>query len=68
MPDLDLENAEQIDYVFEWEGAITPVVRQETLDANPELAEQMNALSAAIDGLWNRDFFVAQHPSSFHTG
>jgi len=30
--------------------AITPVVRQETLDANPELAEQMNALSAAIDG------------------
>ncbi|EGQ9097730.1 MULTISPECIES: glycine betaine ABC transporter substrate-binding protein [Vibrio] len=30
--------------------AITPVVRQETLDANPDLAEQMNALSAAIDG------------------
>ncbi len=26
VPDLDLENAEQIDYVFEWEGgAITPV-------------------------------------------
>ncbi|EOX4464511.1 multicopper oxidase family protein [Vibrio alginolyticus] len=24
VPDLDLENAEQIDYVFEWEGAITP--------------------------------------------
>ncbi|MCS0341115.1 multicopper oxidase family protein [Vibrio diabolicus] len=25
VPDLDLENAKQIDYVFEWEGAITPV-------------------------------------------
>lgn len=24
VPDLDLENAEQIDYVFEWEGAVTP--------------------------------------------
>ena len=29
--------------------ALTPVVRQDTLDANPELAEQMNALSALLD-------------------
>lgn len=29
--------------------ALTPVVRQETLDANAELAEQMNTLSALLD-------------------
>lgn len=29
--------------------ALTPVVRQETLDANPELADQMSALSALLD-------------------
>ncbi|MBB3142263.1 glycine betaine ABC transporter substrate-binding protein [Halomonas organivorans] len=29
--------------------ALTPVVRQETLEANPDLAEQMNALSALLD-------------------
>ncbi|MBY6209464.1 MULTISPECIES: glycine betaine ABC transporter substrate-binding protein [Halomonas] len=29
--------------------ALTPVVRQQTLDANPELADQMNALSALLD-------------------
>ncbi|QFT83789.1 Putative osmoprotectant uptake system substrate-binding protein OsmF precursor [Halomonas sp. THAF12] len=29
--------------------ALTPVVREETLEANPELAEQMNALSALLD-------------------
>ncbi|MGM0702526.1 MAG: glycine betaine ABC transporter substrate-binding protein [Pseudomonadota bacterium] len=29
--------------------ALTPVVRQEMLDANPELAEQMNALSSLLD-------------------
>ncbi|MFG6179597.1 glycine betaine ABC transporter substrate-binding protein [Halomonas sp. THAF12] len=29
--------------------ALTPVVRQETLDANPDLAEQMNTLSALLD-------------------
>ncbi|MGM0783563.1 MAG: glycine betaine ABC transporter substrate-binding protein [Pseudomonadota bacterium] len=29
--------------------ALTPVVRQEILDANPELAEQMNALSSLLD-------------------
>lgn len=30
--------------------AITPVVREEVLSANPELAEQLNKLSAVIDG------------------
>ena len=29
--------------------AVTPVVREETLEANPDLAEQMNALSALLD-------------------
>ncbi|MFW6346522.1 MAG: glycine betaine ABC transporter substrate-binding protein, partial [Halomonas sp.] len=29
--------------------ALTPVVREETLDEHPELAEQMNALSALLD-------------------
>ncbi|WP_251978450.1 glycine betaine ABC transporter substrate-binding protein [Salinicola avicenniae] len=29
--------------------ALTPVARQETLDENPELAEQMNAISALLD-------------------
>ncbi|MCK2043639.1 glycine betaine ABC transporter substrate-binding protein [Chromohalobacter sp. TMW 2.2308] len=29
--------------------ALTPVVRQATLDANPELAEQMNTLSGLLD-------------------
>ncbi|MDZ7853530.1 MAG: glycine betaine ABC transporter substrate-binding protein [Halomonas sp.] len=29
--------------------ALTPVVRQETLEENPELAEQMNELSAMLD-------------------
>jgi osmoprotectant transport system substrate-binding protein len=29
--------------------ALTPVVREETLDENPDLAEQMNALSALLD-------------------
>lgn len=29
--------------------ALTPTVRQETLDANPELADQLNALSAVLD-------------------
>ncbi|WP_136068060.1 glycine betaine ABC transporter substrate-binding protein [Modicisalibacter radicis] len=29
--------------------ALTPVVRQETLDANPELDEQMNRVSALLD-------------------
>ncbi len=29
--------------------ALTPVVRQDTLDANPELADQLNALSAKLD-------------------
>ncbi|MDN3555419.1 glycine betaine ABC transporter substrate-binding protein [Halomonas maura] len=29
--------------------ALTPVVRQQTLEANPELAEQMNALSSLLD-------------------
>ncbi|TFH87879.1 glycine betaine ABC transporter substrate-binding protein [Billgrantia azerbaijanica] len=29
--------------------ALTPVVREETLEANPELAEQMNTLSARLD-------------------
>jgi len=29
--------------------ALTPVIRQETLDANPQLAEQLNALSAQLD-------------------
>ncbi|WP_136249161.1 glycine betaine ABC transporter substrate-binding protein [Halomonas borealis] len=29
--------------------ALTPVVRQETLEANPELAGEMNALSALLD-------------------
>jgi osmoprotectant transport system substrate-binding protein len=29
--------------------AITPVVRQDTLEANPKLAEQLNALSAQLD-------------------
>ncbi|WFM72483.1 glycine betaine ABC transporter substrate-binding protein [Halomonas sp. CKK8] len=29
--------------------ALTPVVREETLEANPELAEQMNALSSLLD-------------------
>ncbi|WP_069383240.1 glycine betaine ABC transporter substrate-binding protein [Halomonas caseinilytica] len=29
--------------------ALTPVVREETLEANPKLAEQMNALSALLD-------------------
>lgn len=29
--------------------ALTPVVRQETLDENPELADQMNALSALLN-------------------
>ncbi|MGM0694990.1 MAG: glycine betaine ABC transporter substrate-binding protein [Pseudomonadota bacterium] len=29
--------------------ALTPVVREETLEANPDLAEQMNALSALLD-------------------
>ncbi|ATJ81968.1 glycine betaine ABC transporter substrate-binding protein [Halomonas beimenensis] len=29
--------------------ALTPVVREETLEANPALAEQMNALSALLD-------------------
>jgi osmoprotectant transport system substrate-binding protein len=29
--------------------AITPTVRKETLDANPELADQLNKLSALFD-------------------
>ncbi|PRY73394.1 glycine betaine ABC transporter substrate-binding protein [Halomonas ventosae] len=29
--------------------ALTPVVREETLEANPDLAEQMNALSSLLD-------------------
>lgn len=29
--------------------ALTPTVRQEALDANPELAEQLNALSSVLD-------------------
>lgn len=29
--------------------ALTPVIRQETLDANPQLAEQLNALSDQLD-------------------
>ncbi|MGM0537332.1 MAG: glycine betaine ABC transporter substrate-binding protein [Pseudomonadota bacterium] len=29
--------------------ALTPVVREETLEANPDLADQMNALSALLD-------------------
>lgn len=30
--------------------ALTPVVRKDALDKNPQLAEQLNALSAVIDG------------------
>jgi len=31
--------------------ALTPVVREETLEANPELAEQMNTLSGLLDDM-----------------
>ncbi|MEX1057561.1 MAG: glycine betaine ABC transporter substrate-binding protein, partial [Natronospirillum sp.] len=37
------------DQSFFSDYAITPVVRQETLDENPELAEQLNTLSGLLD-------------------
>lgn len=48
IPALDLTVLED-DREFFPDYALTPVVRQETLEANPELAEQMNVLSSLLD-------------------
>ncbi|QFT85847.1 Putative osmoprotectant uptake system substrate-binding protein OsmF precursor [Halomonas sp. THAF12] len=48
IPALDLTVLED-DRRFFPDYALTPVVREETLTANPDLAEQMNALSALLD-------------------
>lgn len=48
IPALDLTVLED-DRRFFPDYALTPVVREETLTANPGLAEQMNALSALLD-------------------
>ncbi|MCA1769086.1 MAG: glycine betaine ABC transporter substrate-binding protein [Halomonas sp.] len=48
IPAMDLTVLKD-DLQFFPDYALTPVVRQETLEENPELAEQMNALSALLD-------------------
>ncbi|MFG6137729.1 glycine betaine ABC transporter substrate-binding protein [Halomonas sp. B23F22_10] len=48
IPALDLTVLED-DRRFFPDYALTPVVREKTLTANPDLAEQMNALSALLD-------------------
>ncbi|ATJ81924.1 glycine betaine ABC transporter substrate-binding protein [Halomonas beimenensis] len=48
IPAFDFQVLED-DQAFFPAYALTPVVREETLEANPELAEQMNALSALLD-------------------
>ncbi|WP_016853902.1 glycine betaine ABC transporter substrate-binding protein [Halomonas smyrnensis] len=48
IPAFDFEVLED-DQAFFPAYALTPVVREETLEANPDLAEQMNALSALLD-------------------
>ncbi|MGQ7249954.1 glycine betaine ABC transporter substrate-binding protein [Halomonas sp. V046] len=48
IPALDLTVLED-DKEFFPDYALTPVVRRQTLDANPALAEQMNTLSALLD-------------------
>ncbi|MFN2409406.1 MAG: glycine betaine ABC transporter substrate-binding protein [Halomonas sp.] len=48
IPALDLTVLED-DKEFFPDYALTPVVRTETLEANPELAEQMNRLSALLN-------------------
>lgn len=48
IPALDLTVLKD-DRQFFPDYALTPVVRQETLEANPDLAEQMNALSSLLD-------------------
>ncbi|GEK71460.1 MULTISPECIES: glycine betaine ABC transporter substrate-binding protein [Halomonas] len=48
IPAFDFQVLED-DQAFFPAYALTPVVREETLEANPDLAEQMNALSALLD-------------------
>tara|TARA_R110000850_G_scaffold133913_1_gene255056 strand:- start:370 stop:1254 length:885 start_codon:yes stop_codon:yes gene_type:complete len=48
IPALDLTVLED-DKAFFPDYALTPVVRQETLEAHPELADQMNRLSALLN-------------------
>ncbi|RTR02426.1 glycine betaine ABC transporter substrate-binding protein [Halomonas nitroreducens] len=48
IPAFDFQVLED-DQAFFPAYALTPVVREETLEANPELAEQMNALSSLLD-------------------
>ncbi len=48
IPALDLTVLKD-DRQFFPDYALTPVVREETLEANPELAEQMNTLSGLLD-------------------
>ncbi|MDR5867780.1 glycine betaine ABC transporter substrate-binding protein [Halomonas koreensis] len=48
IPAFDFQVLED-DQAFFPAYALTPVVREEALEANPELAEQMNALSALLD-------------------
>ncbi|XKE46569.1 glycine betaine ABC transporter substrate-binding protein [Halomonas organivorans] len=48
IPAFDFQVLED-DQAFFPAYALTPVVREETLEANPELAEQMNALSALLN-------------------
>ncbi|XKE46524.1 glycine betaine ABC transporter substrate-binding protein [Halomonas organivorans] len=48
IPAFDFQVLED-DQAFFPAYALTPVVREETLEANPALAEQMNALSALLD-------------------
>ncbi|WP_275289228.1 glycine betaine ABC transporter substrate-binding protein [Halomonas elongata] len=48
IPAFDFEVLED-DQNFFPAYALTPVVRQESLDAHPDLAEQMNALSSLLD-------------------
>ncbi|WP_280541475.1 glycine betaine ABC transporter substrate-binding protein [Chromohalobacter sp. 11-W] len=48
IPALDLTVLKDDKHFFP-DYALTPVVREETLEANPDLAERMNALSALLD-------------------
>ena len=48
IPALDLTVLEDDKHFFP-DYALTPVVREETLEANPDLDERMNALSALLD-------------------
>lgn len=48
IPAFDFQVLED-DQAFFPAYALTPVVREETLEANPDLAEQMNTLSALLD-------------------